>query len=122
MTQEEKLREKIAKLCNNARCEDGALIAWDNLAEYEKGIAYNQADRIVALIKEAGWKPPPIKHLTIPSGIPYEPNTETYSTKCNKDKQQEVKFNIADDGEPEPQSIFQQKLPIAQRGDNDTTK
>jgi hypothetical protein len=48
MSNRDKVRERIAKIINNAEYEDGIGIAWKDTTEYEKGQAYDKADQILA--------------------------------------------------------------------------
>lgn len=50
----EQAREEIAKACNHAVYPDGAGIGWDSLTDYERSIAYEDADQILSKLKELG--------------------------------------------------------------------
>ena len=43
-------REKIAEICGDAKYADGASVSWEYYGDYEKSLAYDKADQILALI------------------------------------------------------------------------
>ncbi len=42
-------RDKIAKICGDAKYADGVSVGWEYYGDYEKGLAFDKADQILAL-------------------------------------------------------------------------
>ena len=50
------LREEIARICNKAYyCDTGNLISWDDLTDFERGVAFGDATQIHAIYLKHGY-------------------------------------------------------------------